>query len=206
MKPALCALLLATASFFALAAPQGPRGPLSKAELLELVRGGVPGSIIAETVLRNGTSFEPTDEVLNEFRKAGADDVVIRAMRASWHPEWTKLLSAKDILVMVEHMPGERIVYMVQRCGVGFQPTEEYLQGLRSSGAKDELIDALRSSATKPFSRDNLLQLVANGQDIGQTGKGVQERGIDFDPTGGRPRHAARRRGLGISLAGHSGG
>jgi TonB family protein len=143
----------------------------------------MPGSVIADFVLLNGISFEPTEEVLDEFRKAGADDVVITAMRASWRPEWSKLLSAKDILVMVEQMPSERIVDMVQRCGVGFQPTEEYLQGLRSAGAKGELIDALRGSATKPFSRDNLLQLVANGQDIGQTGKGVRERGIDFDPT-----------------------
>jgi len=183
MKTTLSVLLLATASLWTVAAPQTPGRPSSKNEILELVRGGVPSSVIAEVVQRYGISFEPTEEVLSEFRKAGADDVAITAMQASWHPEWTKLLSAKDILVMVEHMPGERIVDIVQRCGIGFQPSDEYLQGLRFSGAKDELIDALRASARKPFSRDNLLQLVANGQDIGQTDKGVQERGIDFEPT-----------------------
>jgi adenosine deaminase len=126
---------------------------LSKAEVLELVSGRVPRKVIAEVVKRYGISFEPTEEVLNEFRKAGVHDVVITAMRASWHPECPKPLSDKDVLVLAEHMPSEKIVNLVQRCGIGFQPTDEYLQGLRSSEAKDELIDALRTSATKPFSR-----------------------------------------------------
>jgi TonB family protein len=148
-----------------------------------MVRGRVPSRVVAEVVQRYGISFEPTGEVLDEFRKAGADDVVMMAMQASWRPEWTRLLSAKDILVLVEHMPTEKIVDMVQRCGIGFQPTKEYLQGLRSTGAKDELIDALGASATKPFSRDNLFQLVASGGHTAQIGKGMQERGIDFAPT-----------------------
>jgi TonB family protein len=178
-----CVLLLATASLFAIAAPQLPQEPSSKGEVLELLSDRAPSTVIAELVQRYGISFEPTEEVLNEFRKAGADDVVITAMRTSWHPACPMPLSDKDILVLAEHMPGEQIVNTVQQCGIGFQPTEEYLQRLRSSGAKDELIDGLRTSATKPFSRDNLLQLLAGGGDSGQIGKGVQDRGIDFDPT-----------------------
>ena len=183
MKPMFCALLLATASFFAIAAPQTSRKPLSKAELLDLVTRAVPKVAIAEVVQRDGIAFEPSEEVLNEFRKAGADDGVIAALRASWHPECPVPLSDKDILVLAEHMPSEKTVNMVRRCGIRFQPSDEYLQGLLSSGAKGELIEALRTSAKRPFSRSYLFRLLAAGEDAGQMGKGVQERGIDFDPT-----------------------
>jgi len=184
MKPMFCAVLLAAASLLAVAPPQAPRGPLSKAEVLELVTRSVPNRVVADAVRSYGISFEPTEEVLNQFRKAGADDGVIEAMRVSWHPERPKPLSDQDILLLLAgDVPGEKLVNMIRQRGIGFQPTDAYLQKLRSSGAKDELIEAVRSAAAKPFSRDALLDLVARGGDAGQIGKGVQERGIDFDPT-----------------------
>jgi TonB family protein len=184
MKPVFCALLLASASFFAIATPQAPRGPLSKAELLELVSGRVPSRVIAEVVQRDGISFEPTAQVLNEFRKAGADDVVIRAMRDSWRSETANPLSDKDILLLLAgDVRSEKIAGMVRQRGITFKPTDEYFERLRSSGAKDELIDALRAFAAKPFTRDQLLQAVSSGGETSQIGKGVREHGIDFDPT-----------------------
>jgi len=184
MKSIFSILLLAVASLFAIAAPQAPRGPLSKAEVLELVSRAVPNKVVAEAVRSYGIAFEPTQEVLNEFRKAGAGDVVIEAMRDSWRWEPAKPLSDKEILLLLAgDVRSEKIVNMVQRRGIAFQPTGEFLQRLRSSGAKDELIDAVRASATKPFSRDYLLQLLASGEDTGHIGKMVQERGINFDPT-----------------------
>lgn len=184
MKPMFCALLLASASVFAIAAAQAPRGPLSKAEVLELVRRAVPSRAIADAVRSYGISFEPSQQVLNEFRKAGADDVVIRAMKESWRSETANPLSDKDILLLLAgDVRSETVANMVRQRGVTFKPTDEYFERLRSSGAKDELIDALRAFAAKPFSRDQLLQALASGGDSSQIGKGVQERGIDFDPT-----------------------
>jgi TonB family protein len=157
---------------------------LSKAEVLELVNGRVPSSVIAEVVQRYGISFEPTAQVLNEFRKAGADDVVIRAMRDSWRSETANPLSDKDIsLLLAGEVGSEKIADMVRQRGITFKPTDEYFERLRSSGAKDELIDALRAFAAKPFSRDQLLQALASGGDTSQIGRGVREHGIDFDPT-----------------------
>jgi len=145
---------------------------------------GVPSSVIAEVVLQTGISFEPTEEVLIEFRKAGAEDVVIKAMQESWRWESKKPLSEKDILeLLAEHMPNQRIVSLVDERRIGFEPTEEYLQGLRSSGAKDEIIDALRVAARGPYSKDYLLQLLAGVEDADQIQKGVKDRGIDFEPT-----------------------
>jgi TonB family protein len=157
---------------------------LSKAEVLELVSRSVPNRVIAEAVQQYGIAFKPTEQVLNEFRKAGADDLVIRAMRDSWRSEAVNPLSDKEILLLLAgDVPSEKIVNMVRQRGIAFKPTGEYFERLRSSGAKDELIDALRAFAAIPFSRDQLLQALASGGDAGQIGKGVQERGIDFDPT-----------------------
>jgi len=184
MRGALCALFLAGLSLMGLAAPQAQHEPLSKAELLELVRGGMPGRAVVEVMQQNGLAFEPTEEILNQFRKAGAKDVVIAAMRKSWHPAPPKLLSDEDILVLLaEDVRSERIVYMVQQRGIAFEPTEEYVQRLRASGAKEELIDALKAWAAKPFSRDHLLQSLTSGRDASQIEKEVHERGIEFNPT-----------------------
>jgi TonB family protein len=183
MRPIFFAVLLIATSLMATAAPQATGGPLLKADLVGLVSKGAPSTFVADVVQRYGITFEPSEQVLDEFRKVGADDAVITAMRTSWHPDCPVPLSDRDILVLVEHLPSRKIVSMVQRCGIGFQPMGEYFQWLRSSGAKDELIDALRIAAEKPFSRQNLFQLLASGEDCGQIGKGVQERGIDFNPT-----------------------
>ena len=140
--------------------------------------------MIAEVVLRNGISFEPTEEVLSEFRNAGATDDVIKAMRESWRWESKKPLSEKDILeLLAEHMPVQRIINLIEQRRIGFEPTDECLQGLRSNGAKAELIDALRASPRRPFSKDYLLQLLADQEDAGRIGRGVEQRGINFDPS-----------------------
>jgi TonB family protein len=170
---------------------------LSKAEVLELVSRSVPGRAVADAVRSYGIGFEPTAEVLDEFRKAGADDVVIKAMRDSWRPESTRPLSDKDILLLLAgDVRSDKIVNVVQQRGIAFKLTDEYLQRLRVSGAKDELVEALRTSAAKPFSRDVLLQWLAGGQDSGQIAKAVQERGIDFDPSA---EDLAKLRGAGAS-------
>jgi TonB family protein len=157
---------------------------LSKAEVLELVSGRVPSRVIADVVQRDGISFEPTEQVLNEFRKAGADDVVIKAMRDSWRSETANPLSDEDILLLLAGgVRSEKIADMVRQRGITFQPTDEYFERLRARGAKDELIAALRAFAAKPFSKDQLLQALASGGDTSQIGKGVREHGIDFEPT-----------------------
>ena len=184
MKTMFCALFLATASLFAFAAPQTPREPLSKAELLELVSRSLPNRVIAEAVQRYGIAFEPAEEVLNEFRKAGANDTVIFAMQDSWRPKLPEPMSDTEILILLaEDERSEKIVNAVQQRGIDFQPTDEYFQKLRSSGAKDELIDALRVAATKPLSREQLIHSLAGRQDTSKIKKSLQERGIDFDPT-----------------------
>ena len=165
MKVTLSVLLLSTLSFCAIAAPQAPRGPLPKAAVLGLVKAGVPDEVIVKAVLRSGISFEPTEVVFDEFRKAGAANVILRAMQESWRWESKGPLNEQDILeLLAEHLPNDRILSLIEQRRIGFEPSEEYLQSLRSSGVKDDLIDALRACAKRPISRDYLMQLLASGR------------------------------------------
>lgn len=184
MKVTLSVLLLSTLSFCAIAAPQAPRGPLPKAAVLGLVKAGVPDEVIVKAVLRSGISFEPTEVVFDEFRKAGAANVILRAMQESWRWESKGPLNEQDILeLLAEHLPNDRILSLIEQRRIGFEPSEEYLQSLRSSGVKDDLIDALRACAKRPISRDYLMQLLASGQDASRIAKLVEDHGIGFVPS-----------------------
>ena len=184
MNVTLSSLFLATLSFCAAAGPQSPQGPLPKAAVLGLVKASVPGEVIAKAVLRSGISFEPTESVLNEFHRAGASDVVLRAMQESWRWESKGPLNEKDILeLLAEHLPNDRILSLIEQRRIGFEPSEEYLQGLRSGGVKDDIIDALRACAKRPISRDYLMQLLASRQDASQIAKLVEDHGIGFAPS-----------------------
>ena len=181
MKVTISVLLLSTLSFCAIAAPQAPRDPIPKAAVLGLVKARVPGEVIAETVLRSGISFEPTDALLDEFRKAGASDVVIRAIQESWRWESNGPLSEKDVHELLSaHLPNDRVLSLIEQRRVSFEPSQEYLQGLRSSGVKDEILDALRACATRPISWDYLLQSLTRREDAGRIAKLVEAHGIGF--------------------------
>ena len=69
---------------------------------------------------------------------------------------------------------------IVQR-GIDFTPTSEFLKHLKSAGAKDAFLKALR--ANKPLSQEQVTAMVraAVGEDSGA--QMITQRGIDFAPT-----------------------
>jgi TonB family protein len=183
MKHLLLSLLLVAASLGVMAAPQDTRPPLSKDEVLDLLTSSAPSKVIISTIQQYGIAFKPTAQVLEEFRKAGADKAVLTALQVAWHEEVPKPLGDKEIVMLLaEDVPSENIVRTVQERGIDFQPTGDYLQQLRSDGAKDVLIDALRAATPRPFSKAELLQLLATRMDQDWIAQRVQVRGIDFDP------------------------
>ena len=60
--------------------------PLGKDQLLSLVAGGVPNPRLRSLVERQGINFKPNDEYLESLRIAGADDALIKAVRAAKRP------------------------------------------------------------------------------------------------------------------------
>ena len=156
---------------------------MSKDEVLDLLKTSAPNKVIISTIRENGIAFKPTPQVLEEFRKAGADKAVLAALREAWHAEIPKPLGDREILMMLaEDVPSESIVRTLQERGIDFQPSQEYLQGLRSQGAKDVLIDALRATVPRPFSKDELMQQLTARVDQDWIAQKVRQRGIDFQP------------------------
>jgi TonB family protein len=184
MKKLLIGVLLWAVVLGVAAAQQAQPLPLSKAEVLDLVKSSVPSKVVTEAMGQSGIAFKATEEVLDEFRKAGASDALLAALREAGAPESTKPLGDKDILILLaEDVPSETIVKSVEQRGMDFQPSEDRLAKLQSQGAKDALIDVLRSTTPRPFSKDELAQSLAARQDPGQMMQKVQERGIDFEPS-----------------------
>jgi tetratricopeptide (TPR) repeat protein len=74
-------VLLAAAG---LAAPaQEPKKPLTKDQVLGLVKGSVPSARVADLVGERGIDFEPTEEYLSTLQSAGAEVILLDALRAA---------------------------------------------------------------------------------------------------------------------------
>jgi tetratricopeptide (TPR) repeat protein len=71
------------------AAPTGSMGavvaskPLGQSQILELVRNFVPSARLARLVRERGIDFEPSEAFLRELKRAGAEEVLLRALRAA---------------------------------------------------------------------------------------------------------------------------
>jgi TonB family protein len=182
MKHLLVLLLLAVSLGFQ-AAPQDVQPPLSADEVLDLLTSSVPSKVIVNTIQKCGIAFQPTDALLERFRKAGADNAVLAALRQAWHAEIPKPVSAIEIrMLLTADAPSENIARIVLERGIDFQPTAAYLDEIRSEGAKDALIETLRSATPRPFSKEELLQLLRSRMDQNGIVQRVRERGIDFEP------------------------
>jgi hypothetical protein len=66
------------------APPANPRA-LSKQDILDLLRGGVPAGRVVELVNQRGIKFRPVEDDLSALRAAGANDEVIQAIRNASH-------------------------------------------------------------------------------------------------------------------------
>jgi TonB family protein len=77
----------------------------------------------------------------------------------------------------------QRIAKAVQERGIDFEPTDEYLEELRSRGAKQAVLDALRAVNPTPLSKSELLHFLTAGKTSDSVQAMVERRGIDFKPT-----------------------
>lgn len=183
MKYFILSMLLLAASLGAMAAPQDARPPLSKDEVLDLLISSAPSKVIVSTVKEYGIAFEPTDKVLQELRRAGADEAVLAALRVAWHADVAKPIGDKQIRILVgTGLSSEAIIRMVLERGIDFQPTSDYLEGLRSQGAKDVVIDTLRAAVPRPYSKNELVQSLTARVDQEWIARKIQQRAIDFEP------------------------
>jgi formylglycine-generating enzyme required for sulfatase activity len=128
----------------ALAKP-GAEQPLAQDEIMDLVEAGMDNTELAKKVDRLGINFEPTEQYLEALRKAGAQDVLIEALRnANPQP-----LSKEQILRLVAGgVPSERAASLVKQHGIDFVADDKYLRELTVAGADSTLIGAVRTASS----------------------------------------------------------
>ncbi len=133
MKYFFLIFLLPAASLGTMAAPQDTRPPLSKDEIHDFLMTSTPSKVIVSTIQKYGIAFQPTAEVLEEFRRAGAPPVVLAALRMAWRADAPKPLGDKEIrMLLAEDEPSDKIVAAVQQRGIDFRPSADYLDEIRS--------------------------------------------------------------------------
>ncbi|HTS70978.1 MAG TPA: hypothetical protein VMO17_18525 [Terriglobia bacterium] len=126
-----------------LARPQQSSAPLTRDQIMDLVKFGMSSSDLEKRIEEHGIDFEPTDDYLDALRKAGAQEAVIQALR-QLKP---KPLSQEQVGKLVAGgVSSQRALTLVKQRGIDFTADEKYLQTLRLAGADDNLIAALRQA------------------------------------------------------------
>jgi formylglycine-generating enzyme required for sulfatase activity len=126
----------------ALGQESGP--PLTQEQVMRLVRLGMNGPELATRIKGRGLDFEPTDADLDALRAAGAQAVVIHAIREVK----PKPLTQEQIGQLVAGgVPSQRAAALVKQNGIDFVADEPYLDTLREAGATDEVIAAVRQAS-----------------------------------------------------------
>jgi Flp pilus assembly protein TadD len=156
MKQKLLLSLLAIGMALGLCAvARGQEKPLTKDQVLALVRNQMGDEAGAKAVQARGIDFDPSTEFLSSLKKAGANDAFLQAVRAAHQPQPVggqvsqKGLSQKQILeLLAGDVPSSRVAMLVSDRGIDFKLTDDYLKTLEGAGAESDLLDALR--AAKP--------------------------------------------------------
>ncbi len=125
------------------ARPQEAMPPLTKEQVMDLVKFGMDSSVLANRIKERGIDFEPSDDYLDTLRKAGAQEPVIQAIREVKPKPLTQDQVGK---LVAGGVPSQRAAALVKQRGIDFQVGDRYLDTLRVAGADDTLIAALREA------------------------------------------------------------
>lgn len=92
-------------------AAEKPRDPLSKEEIIKLLKNGVPPVRVESLARQYGVSFELTGEAENQLQQAGAPDSLLEAVRTS-RIAAKPTGSASSPALIVQSTPGGAQVYV----------------------------------------------------------------------------------------------
>ncbi|MBZ5670431.1 MAG: formylglycine-generating enzyme family protein [Acidobacteriia bacterium] len=124
--------------------PQQLQEPLSKDQLMQLVKAGMETAKLVNLIRDHGIDFDVTGNYLQALHNAGAQEVVIQALRGVT-PE---SLSKEQVLqLLAGEVPSQRVAALVKQRGIDFFPDEKYLETLRLADADQILVAALREAS-----------------------------------------------------------
>jgi tetratricopeptide (TPR) repeat protein len=153
-KNVLVPMMLLCVALGLCAAARAQEKPLTKVQVLALIRNEMADEAGAKIVEQRGIDFEPTEEFLSAVKNDGASTAFLQALRSAHQPkpsggESKKTLSQVQILALLAgDVPSSRVAMLVAQRGIDFQPTDEYLKTVETAGAESDLMNALR--AAKP--------------------------------------------------------
>jgi formylglycine-generating enzyme required for sulfatase activity len=110
---------------------------------MDLVKAGMESEELAKRVQQRGIDFDLTDDYLQTLRQAGAQDALIKALRAVKPKPMTR---EQVLQLLVGGVPSPRAAALVKQRGIDFLPDAEYLETLRVAGAEERLLAALRAA------------------------------------------------------------
>ena len=161
--------------------------PFTQQQVSNMVRDGFGDESGAKLIEQRGIDFAPSEDFIQTLKAAGASEAFLNALRAAKPPEPA---SAKKPLNQVQvfallagQVPSNRVTMLVQERGIDFEPTDDYLQEVRSAGGEDELISALKTAkVTKPATVDPAAQArqaevrkhVARGAELEKKGQDAE--------------------------------
>ena len=148
LRTLACLLLLIG---MAPAAQQPQPKPLNKEQVSAMVRDGLADEFGARLVKDRGIDFAADQDFLDSLRKGGANDAFIKgvqeASRPAAAPSAAKPLNRVQLASLVRSgIPDSRIATLLGERGVDFEPTDGFLQQLRTAGAGQETLDALNAA------------------------------------------------------------
>jgi formylglycine-generating enzyme required for sulfatase activity len=167
--------LIAVVSLVLLAQPvlsQNANLPLTKDQVISLVKFGMDSGELAKRIKEHGIDFEPSDDYIHALRNMGVQEAVIQALREA-RP---KPLTAEQVGKLVAGgVPSQRALMLVKQHGIDFIADDQYLETLRLAGADEELIASLREAnksvtaqltvVTSPFA-----EVYLDGEPVGKAG------------------------------------
>ena len=161
-----------------------PAKPFTQDQVQGLVRDGLDDESGAKLIEQRGIDFAPAEDFLQSLKAAGASEAFLKALRTAKHPHSGGAKKPLDqvqvITLLAGQIPSHRVAMLVKEHGIGFEPTDEYLQQVRLAGGEDELISALESAkVTKPVTVDPAAQArqaeirrhVARGAELARKGQ-----------------------------------
>lgn len=142
--------------------------------------------VIVSTIRESGIAFDATPQVIGELRKKGADKAVVAALHSAAHATMHAPLNDSETRMMLATgVSSENIARAVAARSIDFQPSESDLDELRSEGASDDLVEALRSAKPRAITHTELTQWLNTHVDQAWMVQQVRARAVDFDAATG---------------------
>jgi hypothetical protein len=169
----MLALILLTAGWNFCPSAEAQEKPFTMEQVVNIVGAGLGNDSGAKLIAQRGIDFTPTQDFLKNLKSSGAKDVFLKALRANTP------ISQEQVTHMVQAGLGEESgAQMITQRGIDFAPTETYLQTLKSAGAKDAFLKAVRGKM--PIDRVQIIAQLATESPCQRVTLLVKDRGIDF--------------------------